>query len=93
MENANQGKKDVRLGFWTKKTHAGVDFLSGSLNDQTRALLEAFLADTKGKKVRMSIFKNDYKKEEKHPDWNLILSEMPPQVEAPSVIPDLPMPA
>jgi hypothetical protein len=63
MEKNNWSEKKIG-GFWIKKTKADRQYLSG--------VIEIKLKDGSTQKVNLSIFKNDFKKENT-PDFNAYL--------------------
>ena len=63
MEKNNWSEKKIG-GFWIKKTKADRQYLSG--------VIEIKLKDGSIQKVNLSIFKNDFKKENT-PDFNAYL--------------------
>lgn len=60
MSNENQ-RKDIGA-LWLKQSKAGVKFYSGMIN-------------VDGKAINIVCFKNQNKKENKHPDFRILLSE------------------
>jgi hypothetical protein len=53
---------DDKIGaLWENTTGKGQKYLSGQI-------------EIDGKKIRIVAFKNGYKKEDKHPDWNIMIS-------------------
>ena len=60
MENENK-RKDIGA-LWLKQSKAGVKFYSGIIN-------------VDGKAINIVCFKNQNKKEAKHPDFRILLSE------------------
>ena len=70
VENKNQ----VRFGLWLPRV--GDWPLSGSIKEKSLTDLSAFLgaAEHHGDVVRVSIFPNDRKENERHPDYNVLVS-------------------
>jgi len=46
---------------WSKQSKGGANYFSGSI-------------EIEGKKTQIVVFKNQFKKEEKHPDWKIFVS-------------------
>lgn len=55
-------KKQSIGALWEKKTKNGDTLFSGSI-------------EIDGKKTKIAVFKNGYKKEDKHPDWKIFIDD------------------
>jgi uncharacterized protein (DUF736 family) len=54
---------DDKIGaLWENKTSKGQEYFSGQI-------------EWKGEKIKIVAFKNNYKKEDRHPDWNIMISK------------------
>jgi hypothetical protein len=56
-------EKAVSIGaLWEKNSSKGLKFFSGQI-------------EVNEEKIQIVVFKNDYKKEDKHPDWKIFISK------------------
>jgi hypothetical protein len=54
---------DDKIGaLWENKTSKGQVYMAGQI-------------EWKGEKIKIVAFKNGYKKEDRHPDWNIMISK------------------
>lgn len=72
----SEERNEVRFGLWDETGKSGGSYLSGSMSGKTLTDMSALLgsAEVHGDKVRVAVFRNSRKKEDKHPDWNVVVS-------------------